>query len=434
LTKGGGFVGKNAKLIIEETGVLSAEGYLKGFNDVTIYVGADSAKVQLKASYCTSATSYDRYFTVVLGEGVTVDQIDQIVDVTKLSTISGSYDDFFRGPSKTATCSIKDSNGTVLGGYSLLVGKTNDVYVYNNNEIGNVVVADGMTEGFTITDATEKLGEAGGVILWENAVKNESSETEFVIGENITLMTVDTPNDTRIQKGTVTVNGGDVTITASTSDKAALTNAAIKLPATGEYIAKLGTKRDGSGATDVTGTAAANDKQYCYFRFANVVNEFTKAPAIEGWTAGETPKAPTAEAKYGDVFFFYAAPNGTFSTTVPTEAGVYFMIAVAAEGTKEIEGTELAYAQLISNPVRFVIKAAAGSTEPEGTTPSTPGATTPEATTPGATTPGATTPEATTPATPVPPTGDTFNPMVIVLVLASVAALAVLALNRKKFI
>jgi LPXTG-motif cell wall-anchored protein len=34
----------------------------------------------------------------------------------------------------------------------------------------------------------------------------------------------------------------------------------------------------------------------------------------------------------------------------------------------------------------------------------------------------------------VPPTGDTFNPMVIVLVLASVAALAVLALNRKKFI
>ena len=236
--------------------------------------------------------------------------------------------------------------------------------------------------------------------------------------------------------GTVTVNGGDVTITASASDKAALTNAAIKLPTSGEYIAKLGESRDGTGATSVTGTAAANDKKYCYFHFANAVNEFTQAPSIEGWTAGETPKTPAADAKFGDVVFYYAAPNGTYSTAVPTEAGVYFMVAVVAQGTKDIEGTELAYAQIISEPVRFVIKAAA-STEPDpstpgATTPSTPGATTPS--TPGATTPEASTPGATTPATPVPPTGDTFNPMVIVLVLASVAALAVLTLNRKKFI
>ena len=236
-------------------------------------------------------------------------------------------------------------------------------------------------------------------------------------------------NAIQVGTGSVTINGGLVKITTSGSGRVTNTVSAFVFP---EGTTVAGTSEANAVAQTTT---LASGKAYTYFFFSKLINEFTVAPSIQGWQAGQTASTPKAEAKYGTAVFYYAAANGgTYTTTVPTEAGVYYMKAVVAAGTKEINGAELAYEQLNSEAVRFVITAAGEPSVPgtEATTPSTPGATTPA--TPDATTPGATTPEATTPATPVPPTGDTFNPMVIVLVLASVAALAVLTLNRKKFI
>ena len=67
-----------------------------------------------------------------------------------------------------------------------------------------------------------------------------------------------------VQGASITVNGGEVTMTAHAGTSAKLTNTAITLPESG-YLATIGTSRDGTGATAVSGTAATNDTTYCYF-------------------------------------------------------------------------------------------------------------------------------------------------------------------------
>ncbi len=138
-----------------------------------------------------------------------------------------------------------------------------------------------------------------------------------------------------VQGASVAITGGEVTITAAEHAKAYLANTAITLPASG-YLSRLGTSRDGSGATAVSGTAAANNSTYCYFSTSQPVNEFTTVPAIGNWSCGETAKIPVGEAKYGQVTFYFAPLfGGSFTTTVPTAGGTYRMKAVVAAGSVE---------------------------------------------------------------------------------------------------
>lgn len=77
-------------------------------------------------------------------------------------------------------------------------------------------------------------------------------------------------------------------------------------------------------------------------------NSFTVTPAIAGWTYGETASVPTGKAKYGTVRFVYSdGENGTYTETVPVNAGNYYMKAV-------VDGTE-SYDALESDPVPFII-------------------------------------------------------------------------------
>ena len=66
------------------------------------------------------------------------------------------------------------------------------------------------------------------------------------------------------------------------------------------------------------------------------VNEWKVVPAIEGWSYGETPKTPVAEAKYGDYTVTYTGTTNAGvaydSATAPTEAGTYKAIFTVAEG------------------------------------------------------------------------------------------------------
>ena len=60
-------------------------------------------------------------------------------------------------------------------------------------------------------------------------------------------------------------------------------------------------------------------------------NEITSL-TMEGWTYGETANTPQATAKFGTVEFTYAAEeNGTYTATVPTDAGTYYVKASVAE-------------------------------------------------------------------------------------------------------
>ncbi len=70
---------------------------------------------------------------------------------------------------------------------------------------------------------------------------------------------------------------------------------------------------------------------------AQATNEITGI-SIAGWTYGETANEPTATAKFGTAAFTYAtSENGTYSETVPIDAGDYWVKATVAE-TKNYAG------------------------------------------------------------------------------------------------
>lgn len=80
-------------------------------------------------------------------------------------------------------------------------------------------------------------------------------------------------------------------------------------------------------------------------------NRFIVEPVIDGWTYGETPNAPYAEAKFGTPRFEYAnAENGSYTAQVPQTAGTWYLRAV-------VDGTEN-YEAITSVPVKFYIEKA----------------------------------------------------------------------------
>lgn len=76
------------------------------------------------------------------------------------------------------------------------------------------------------------------------------------------------------------------------------------------------------------------------FSISQTTNEWTEELSITGWTYGEEAKTPTAKAKYGDVNFTYSdKENGTYTDTVPTNAGIWYVKATV-EGNQNYTGLE----------------------------------------------------------------------------------------------
>ena len=83
----------------------------------------------------------------------------------------------------------------------------------------------------------------------------------------------------------------------------------------------------------------ADDKTKVTLKFTitKATNEITVL-TLDDWAYGETPKTPTAMAKFGTPEFTYAtSENGTYSETVPIDAGDYWVKATVAE-TKNYAG------------------------------------------------------------------------------------------------
>ena len=67
-----------------------------------------------------------------------------------------------------------------------------------------------------------------------------------------------------------------------------------------------------------------------------VISDF----AINGWTYGAQASAPTATTNFGTVSYVYATDiNGEYTATVPTEAGTYYVKAIA-KGNENLIGAE----------------------------------------------------------------------------------------------
>ena len=76
------------------------------------------------------------------------------------------------------------------------------------------------------------------------------------------------------------------------------------------------------------------------FVINQTANEWTNELSIEGWTYGEQPNSPTAISKYGEVVFTYNnKEDGTYTDSVPTDAGTWYVKATVA-GNENYTGLE----------------------------------------------------------------------------------------------
>lgn len=125
---------------------------------------------------------------------------------------------------------------------------------------------------------------------------------------------------------------------------------------TGNYTAKV-TGLSGTKAANYT-FAATEETASADWSIGKADNSFSLAPAIQGWTEGETANVPVAAAKYGtaaDIQYTYAAKPETgtepeYLTTVPETAGDYLML-VSIPGTDDYNSLTL------DTPVEFTIAA-----------------------------------------------------------------------------
>ncbi len=78
------------------------------------------------------------------------------------------------------------------------------------------------------------------------------------------------------------------------------------------------------------------------FTITKATNEIT-ALSLDGWAYGAQANEPTATAKFGTATFTYAtSENGTYTATVPIEAGNYWVKATVAGTTNYDEATKTA--------------------------------------------------------------------------------------------
>ena len=91
--------------------------------------------------------------------------------------------------------------------------------------------------------------------------------------------------------------------------------------------------------------SASDTKEFTISKADNTwVDELT----ITGWTYGETANKPSVEAEFGDEVFSYSdKKDGTYTSTVPTNAGTYYVKATV-EGTSNYTG-------LTSDSIEFTI-------------------------------------------------------------------------------
>lgn len=76
------------------------------------------------------------------------------------------------------------------------------------------------------------------------------------------------------------------------------------------------------------------------FAISKTENKWTDKLSIDNWTYGDEAKKPIATSKYGTVTFTYSdSIDGTYTDTVPTDAGTYYVKATVA-GNENYTGLE----------------------------------------------------------------------------------------------
>ena len=215
------------------------------------------------------------------------------------------------------------------------------VYTYSNSKDGAYTSTVPTKAGTYYVKA-----EVEGTLNYKGLV---SEPVKFTILKANTTLTITAPVDKTYDGNTVSDpkyklegNTNTVTIEWLNKDGTKLTD---KPSDVGEY--KVVVKVD----EDSNYNSASDTKDFTISIADNTwVNELT----INGWTYGDSANTPTAKSKFGDVVFSYGeSKDGTYTSTVPTNAGTYYVKATV-EGTSNYTG-------LTSDPVTFTIKKASSN-------------------------------------------------------------------------
>lgn len=230
-------------------------------------------------------------------------------------------------------------------------------------------------------------------VLFASAADNGKSD---VLAGNNPIFENESANDTNEWKLTVlddahanfkaeyqSTDGNTVKISyenANTTDTNGYISVIVQDNTTKEYthyvkLEKV-TGENGTVRVDLTGVDMSNKTLYVFNEQCNdakktdyasplqpidlsnqkATNDWNSELTIDGWTYGEydaIENAPKIESQYGEPTYWYSdSEDGPWTTTVPTEAGTYYVKATV-EATDEYEGLE-------SDPVSFVIKQANG--------------------------------------------------------------------------
>ena len=240
--------------------------------------------------------------------------------------------------------------------------------VYGGTIIGATATLNGVPAGADIEPILTYTGTAyDGTIYNSTEVPTKAGSYTVTVSlsdDSYTLSGV-TSSIFTIERATVTVpDAGSKTYTGSAL-KSDLTD-------TSEYTVTQGEDWTNAGNYNVTltlrdknnykwSTTGAGSDVTVTFTITQAENKFTAQPVINGWTYSEDANAPGgAEALFGTetiVYMYSAAADGEYTTTVPTEAGTYYVKAFITE-TSNYTGAE-------SDAVMFEIVIHADAATPE---------------------------------------------------------------------
>ena len=164
-------------------------------------------------------------------------------------------------------------------------------------------------------------------------------------------MTAQATNDTneaRAFEGSVTINGGTVTASASSNGEAKAFSGSCNISVASELLdMKVGDSEETATAT--TNTGDVSGKKYVYIK-VNEGEDINPTVSITGWTYGEyseTDNAPSVTGNTGNGTVTYSykvkdAEDSTYTSTVPTDAGDYTVQASIAAAGKYKAGSATA--------------------------------------------------------------------------------------------
>lgn len=251
-------------------------------------------------------------------------------------------------PAET-TCNFKIVNASMVvsaNGYSgVYDGSQHSITVTVTSPEGTTIKynTDGSTE-YSLTD-TPSFEEVGTYTVYYQVTKDNyttvtgSKDVEIT---NATLTNVSVQQDgtitydgsaqtPQVKTSAIAVNSQPVSFTYSLSEDGDYTADVPAVTETGTYTVYYKASAPNHSVTPGSFTVTVDQSQ---------INDVTVD--IEGWNYGDDPNSPTATATFGieNVIFTYSdAKDGTYTDTVPTEYGTWYVKA-AVPGTDNYVGGE----------------------------------------------------------------------------------------------